>query len=80
MLTDSGGFQIFSLNGFRKIKEEGVRFHSHVDGRIIFTLTPNGAASGDSVELWFTVVYGGKEYLLHSEVTRSNSPLTVTVQ
>lgn len=51
-----------------------------VDGRIIFTLTPNGAASGDSVELWFTVVLNGKEYLLHSEVTRSNSPLTVTVQ
>ena len=50
------------------------------DGRIIFTLTPNGAASGDSVELWFTVVLNGKEYLLHSEVTRSNSPLTVTVQ
>lgn len=51
----------------------------NVDGRIIFTLTPNGAASGDSVELWFTVVLNGKEYLLHSEVTRSNSPLTVTV-
>lgn len=32
MLTDSGGFQIFSLNGFRKIKEEGVEFKSHIDG------------------------------------------------
>lgn len=51
-----------------------------VDGRIIFTLTPAaGAASGDSVELWFTVVYDGKEYVLHSEVTRSSSPLTVTL-
>lgn len=36
ILTDSGGFQVFSLYGLRKIKEEGVTFHSHVDGRIIF--------------------------------------------
>lgn len=35
-LTDSGGFQVFSLAKLRKIKEEGVTFHSHVDGRIIF--------------------------------------------
>lgn len=36
MLTDSGGFQVFSLSELRKIKEEGVYFHSHVDGRKIF--------------------------------------------
>ena len=36
ILTDSGGFQIFSLASLRKIKEEGVRFNSHVDGRPIF--------------------------------------------
>ena len=36
ILTDSGGFQVFSLAGLRKIKEEGVYFHSHVDGRKIF--------------------------------------------
>ena len=36
MLTDSGGFQIFSLSGLRKITEEGVRFQSHIDGRYIF--------------------------------------------
>jgi len=36
ILTDSGGFQVFSLSGLRKIKEEGVTFHSHLDGRIIF--------------------------------------------
>jgi len=36
ILTDSGGFQVYSLAGLRKIKEEGVTFHSHVDGRIIF--------------------------------------------
>ena len=36
ILTDSGGFQVFSLAGLRKIKEEGVHFNSHVDGRKIF--------------------------------------------
>ena len=36
ILTDSGGFQVFSLSGLRKIKEEGVTFSSHVDGRKIF--------------------------------------------
>ena len=36
ILTDSGGFQIFSLAQLRKIKEEGVTFNSHVDGRKIF--------------------------------------------
>ena len=36
ILTDSGGFQVFSLAGLRKIKEGGVSFHSHIDGRKIF--------------------------------------------
>ena len=36
ILTDSGGFQVFSLASLRKIKEEGVSFQSHVDGRHIF--------------------------------------------
>ncbi len=36
ILTDSGGFQVFSLASLRKIKEEGVYFNSHVDGRKIF--------------------------------------------
>ena len=36
ILTDSGGFQVFSLAGLRKIKEEGVHFHSHIDGKKIF--------------------------------------------
>lgn len=36
ILTDSGGFQVFSLKGLRKIKEEGVYFQSHIDGRKIF--------------------------------------------
>lgn len=36
ILTDSGGFQVFSLSGLRKIKEEGVYFQSHIDGHRIF--------------------------------------------
>ncbi len=36
ILTDSGGFQVFSLSGIRKIKEEGVYFNSHIDGKKIF--------------------------------------------
>ena len=39
ILTDSGGYQVFSLNKLRKLTEEGVRFNSHVDGAEIF-LTP----------------------------------------
>ncbi|MCB0690404.1 MAG: tRNA guanosine(34) transglycosylase Tgt [Saprospiraceae bacterium] len=36
ILTDSGGYQVYSLAGRRKIKEEGVKFQSHVDGRYLF--------------------------------------------
>lgn len=36
ILTDSGGFQVFSLAKLRNIKEEGVEFHSHIDGKKIF--------------------------------------------
>ena len=36
ILTDSGGFQVFSLDGLRKIREDGVEFHSHVDGAKLF--------------------------------------------
>ena len=39
ILTDSGGFQVFSLKGFRKIEEEGVHFQSHIDGSRHF-ITP----------------------------------------
>lgn len=42
ILTDSGGFQVFSLAGVRKITEEGVHFHSHIDGSKHF-LTPEKA-------------------------------------
>lgn len=36
ILTDSGGFQVFSLASLRKIEEEGVHFHSHIDGKKLF--------------------------------------------
>ena len=36
ILTDSGGYQVYSLAGMRKIKEEGVKFKSHIDGRNLF--------------------------------------------
>ena len=36
ILTDSGGFQVFSLASLRKITEEGVHFHSHIDGKKLF--------------------------------------------
>ena len=36
LLTDSGGFQVFSLNDLRKLKEEGVEFRSHLDGNKMF--------------------------------------------
>ena len=39
ILTDSGGFQVFSLAGLRRITEEGVRFHAHTDGHLIH-MTP----------------------------------------
>jgi queuine tRNA-ribosyltransferase len=37
LLTDSGGFQVFSLSGLRKVTDEGVRFRSHLDGSSHFT-------------------------------------------
>ena len=41
MLTDSGGFQVFSLNDIRKLKEEGVEFRSHIDGAKLFFTPEN---------------------------------------
>ena len=41
MLTDSGGFQVFSLAGIRKMKEEGVEFRSHIDGSKLFFTPEN---------------------------------------
>jgi queuine tRNA-ribosyltransferase len=64
MLTDSGGFQVFSLEGLRKISEEGVEFQSHVDGTYR-TLTPERAmeiqwALGADVAMAFDHVVPGQ--------------------
>ncbi len=48
ILTDSGGFQVFSLSAFRKIKEEGVTFRSHIDGSY-HKLTPENVVDAQIV-------------------------------
>jgi queuine tRNA-ribosyltransferase len=64
MLTDSGGFQVFSLEGLRRIGEQGVEFQSHVDGTYR-TLTPERAmeiqwALGADVAMAFDHVVPGQ--------------------
>ena len=64
MLTDSGGFQVFSLQGLRKISEDGVEFQSHVDGTYR-TLTPERAmeiqwALGADIAMAFDHVVPGQ--------------------
>ncbi|HEX5385570.1 MAG TPA: tRNA guanosine(34) transglycosylase Tgt [Gemmatimonadales bacterium] len=64
MLTDSGGFQVFSLEGLRRISEEGVEFTSHVDGSVR-TLTPERAmeiqwALGADIAMAFDHVVAGE--------------------
>lgn len=56
ILTDSGGFQVFSLAKLRKIKEEGVYFSSHIDGRKIF-MGPEESMQIQS-NLASTIAYG----------------------
>src|SRR2546425_8719091 len=66
LLTDSGGFQVFSLEGFRRVDEAGVEFQSHVDGSRR-TLTPERATEiqwtlGADVAMAFDhVVPGGAD-------------------
>ena len=64
MLTDSGGFQVFSLHGLRKVNEEGVEFVSHIDGSVR-TITPESAmeiqlALGADVAMAFDHVVPGQ--------------------
>jgi queuine tRNA-ribosyltransferase len=72
MLTDSGGFQVFSLEGLRTIAEEGVAFQSHVDGSYR-TITPERAveiqwALGADIAMQFDhVVPGGADHALARE-------------
>ena len=72
MLTDSGGFQVFSLEGLRTIAEEGVAFQSHVDGSHR-TITPEKSieiqwALGADIAMQFDhVVPGGADHTLAKE-------------
>jgi queuine tRNA-ribosyltransferase len=72
MLTDSGGFQVFSLEGLRTIAEDGVAFQSHVDGSYR-TITPERAveiqwALGADIAMQFDhVVPGGADHTLAKE-------------
>jgi queuine tRNA-ribosyltransferase len=73
MLTDSGGFQVWSLTGLRKISEEGVEFRSHVDGRLCF-LSPEismevQASLGAEIVMAFDECAPGK--LAHAETKES---------
>lgn len=73
ILTDSGGFQVFSLAGLRKIKEEGVSFQSHIDGHRIF-MGPEESMQiqsnlGSTIAMAFDecIPYpSSKEYVRHS--------------
>ena len=49
ILTDSGGYQVYSLSGARKIKEEGVTFQSHIDGSSKHFFTPEKAMATQRV-------------------------------
>jgi queuine tRNA-ribosyltransferase len=73
IFTDSGGFQVYSLSKLSNIKEEGVTFHSHVDGRKIF-MGPEESMEiqsnlGSTVAMAFdecAPVYGSREYMENS--------------
>lgn len=64
MLTDSGGFQVFSLEGFRKVTDEGVEFVSHIDGSLRFlspeTATEIQVALGADIAMAFDHVVPGQ--------------------
>jgi queuine tRNA-ribosyltransferase len=71
ILTDSGGFQVFSLEGFRRVDEEGVEFRSHVDGDLRM-LTPERAVEiqwslGSDVAMALDHVVPGSADRRHSE-------------
>ena len=56
---------------------DGSYIEGDVNDRVVFTLTPGEGAAGKSVELWYSVVVGGEEYSLHSEITYGG-PTVVT--
>ncbi len=77
ILTDSGGYQVFSLSGTRKIKEEGVQFQSHIDGsKHLFTpesvMDVQRVIGGDIMMAFDECPPGGSEY----EYARKSMELT----
>ena len=75
VLTDSGGFQVFSLSGLRKIEEKGVTFASHIDGRRIF-MGPEESMKiqsniGSSVAMAFDECVANDESATYEYVKRS---------
>ena len=77
LLTDSGGFQVWSLGALRKIKEEGVAFRSHIDGRACF-LSPEismevQAALGSDIVMMFDECAPGKS---DHDIARRSMELT----
>ena len=82
ILTDSGGFQVFSLEGLRKISEEGVEFRSHIDGSKRF-FTPELVMRiernlGADVIMQFDAPADGKAHTGHMRVGYSCGGNTVT--
>ncbi len=68
ILTDSGGFQVFSLSDLRKVTEEGVSFRSHLDGTSLF-LSPENATQAQ-IDLGADIIMAFDECTEHP-VTRS---------
>jgi queuine tRNA-ribosyltransferase len=78
LLTDSGGFQVFSLNALRKVKEEGVTFRSHLDGSTHF-FSPESAIEAQ-IGLGADIIMAFDEcteYPADRERTRSSMELTL---
>ena len=83
ILTDSGGFQVFSLAKLRNIKEEGVTFASHVDGRKIF-MGPEESMRiqsnlGSDIAMAFDECVENPATLAYGAILRSDLPLAGAV-
>ena len=75
ILTDSGGFQVFSLASIRKIQAHGVEFRSHLDGSLLF-LGPKEAMAiqrelGSDIAMVFGIVQGGTNAALREECAKA---------
>jgi len=79
LLTDSGGFQVFSLNALRKVSEEGVEFRSHLDGSSHF-FTPE-SATGAQIALGADVIMAFDECTEHpADEKRARESMELTLR